>query len=132
MDYNNNYYIDTSITSTDIYKNAINISYDSNLFNIYNNGLIYSLAADEANALYRTPITNALTKVNSLTGYTYKYNTAPNAKSYTGLLASEVMAVLPEVVSISPIDGSSNIAYANIIGLLVQSIKELKSQLDAL
>jgi len=132
MDYNKNYYIDTSITSTDIYKNAINISYDSNLFNIYNNGLIYSLAADEANILYRTPITDALPKIYSLTGYTYKYNSAPNAKSYTGLLASEVMAVLPEVVSISPIDGSSNIAYGNIIALLIQSIKDLKYQLDAL
>ena len=66
-------------------------------------------------------IENALDKVCSLGGYTY----VMNDKSSSGLIAQEVLEVLPEVVHGSE-ETNYSLAYGNIIGLLVEAIKELK------
>jgi hypothetical protein len=66
-------------------------------------------------------IENALNKVNSLRGYTFKYKSDGHAS--TGLIAQEVESVLPEVVFGT--HGSKSISYGNVIGLLVESINEL-------
>jgi hypothetical protein len=41
------------------------------------------------------------------------------------------MSVLPEAVHTNP-DGYYALAYGNLVGLLVQSIKELNAKVDAL
>lgn len=46
-----------------------------------------------------------------------------------GLIAQEVEAVFPEVVSADD-EGYKSVAYGNLIGVLVESIKELKAQKD--
>ena len=133
LDYNKNYYIDTSISSLDIYRNTMNIHYDNNHYHIYNNGSLYS-QADSNIFINKTSITNALSKISNINGYIYNsindINIIP--KKYTGLLAQEVAQVLPEAVSISEIDGTSNISYGNMIGLLVECIKELKNKIETL
>jgi hypothetical protein len=40
--------------------------------------------------------------------------------------------VLPEVVSTDPEDGIKSVAYGNIVGLLIEAIKELKEEVDQL
>ena len=83
-----------------------------------------------------TPITHALSKVQQLTGYTFTRKT--NAKRETGLLAQEVLAVLPEAVTTSsitnPLDPSylMGVAYGNMAGLFVEAIKEMSQRIDAL
>lgn len=101
------------------------------------------------------PIENALDKLVSLTGYTYKHNNLgqdllgenPN-KVHAGLIAQEVQAVLPEVVTIAPFDldgyddygqGISRsgenyltIKYERIVPLLIQAIKEQQTQIKNL
>jgi hypothetical protein len=68
-------------------------------------------------------IENALDKVCSLGGYTYVMNDKPSS----GLIAQEVLEVLPEVVHGSE-ETNYSLAYGNIVGLLVEAIKELKEK----
>jgi len=69
-------------------------------------------------------IENALDKVCAIGGYTYMMNDKPS----TGLIAQEVLEVLPEVVHGSE-ETSYSLAYGNIIGLLVEAVKELKEKI---
>lgn len=70
-------------------------------------------------------IGNALNKVDKLNGYTYTMNDERS----TGLIAQEVLEVLPEAVK-----GSENttyaLAYGNLAGILVEAIKELRAELN--
>ena len=74
-------------------------------------------------------ISNALDKVSQLSGYTF--NLTHNNDTSTGLIAQEVMSVLPEAVS-RDTRGIYGVAYGNMMGLIVESIKELKSEIDAI
>jgi hypothetical protein len=77
-------------------------------------------------------ITGALDKVDSLRGVTY--NKIGEERSELGLIAQEVESIIPEVVITSQKDelGTKSISYGNIVGLLVEAIKELKSEVEDL
>ena len=51
-------------------------------------------------------------------------------KEDTGVIAQEVLEVLPEAVKIVTDSGYYAVAYGNLAGLLIEAIKELKIQLD--
>lgn len=78
-------------------------------------------------------IINPLDKILQINGYTYEFNTdnTPSqtkiTERYSGLVAQEVEKILPEVVHKSE-DGKLSIAYGNMAGLFVESIKELKKE----
>ena len=74
------------------------------------------------------PITNALDKVKTLNGCTFIRN-GKNERS-TGLIAQDVQNVLPEAVSTGK-DGYMSVGYGNMVGLLVEAIKNLDAKLDA-
>jgi hypothetical protein len=79
-----------------------------------------------------SPITEALSKVQRLTGNTYTRNDQEDtATKYAGLIAQEVEDVLPEAVREAD-DGIKALDYNATIALLVESIKELKSEVDDL
>ena len=69
-------------------------------------------------------IEGALDKVCALGGYTFTMNDKPS----TGLIAQEVLEVLPEAVHGSE-ETYYSLAYGNIIGLLVEAVKELKEKI---
>jgi hypothetical protein len=82
-------------------------------------------------------IDNALEKVNQLSGYTFE-RTDVDVGRQTGVIAQEVKKVLPEAVTTTE-EGMYTVAYGNMVGLLIESIKELtqqvadlKSQLQAI
>ena len=96
----------------------------------------YSDIAVKTN-LVRIP--NALEKVCSINGYTYERTDyvkdledpeAPDVLRQAGVVAQEIEKVLPEVVSGK--DGNKAVAYGNIVALLIESIKELKDEVDEL
>jgi len=68
-------------------------------------------------------IEGALDKVCALGGYTFTMND----KRSTGLIAQEVKEVLPEAVHGSE-ETHYSLAYGNVIGLIVEAIKELKEK----
>ena len=73
------------------------------------------------------PIENALEKVCSIGGYTY--NKIGDSRRNAGVLAQEVMTVLPEVVHGSE-ESNYSVSYGNIVGLLIEAIKELKLEME--
>ena len=76
-----------------------------------------------------TAIDEALDKLMSITGYTY--NTKGSDRRHSGVMAQEVEEVLPEVVHTSE-DGTKGVAYGNMMGLVIEAIRELKTQVDEL
>ena len=86
-------------------------------------------------------ITNALDKVCSLTGFYYTWNDLAKSKNINlfkddlqvGVSAQEVQKVMPEVIKPAPIDNDYlTVQYEKLVPLLIESIKELKAEVDAL
>jgi hypothetical protein len=77
------------------------------------------------------PITNALDIIAQLTGVTYDRKDG-SAKKRAGLIAEQVNKVLPNVVQKDKDGNPSGIQYTNLIAYLVESIKELKAEIDIL
>lgn len=74
-------------------------------------------------------IESALEKVKALTGYTFMK--AGSVKRTTGLIAQDVQAVLPEVVyEATDPDATLSVAYGNMMGLIVEAIKDLAQQIQ--
>ena len=73
-------------------------------------------------------IENALEKITKISGVTYN-NMFFNEKRQSGLIAQEVNSVFPEVVTTDD-NGYMSIAYGNMMGLIVESIKELKNDIN--
>jgi hypothetical protein len=72
-------------------------------------------------------IDSALNKVSNLRGV--YYNKIGETERKLGVIAQEVEAIIPEVVN-SDSEGMKSVAYANMVGLLIEAIKELKAEID--
>ena len=98
-------------------------------------------------------IPDALLKVNALNGVIYTNNDVANSFGYTtteeqvGVLAQEVQAVLPQLVTPAPFDIGQNedgtefsksgenymtVRYDRLVPLLIEAIKELNAKVEAL
>jgi hypothetical protein len=77
-------------------------------------------------------IDNALARVRAIRGVTFtRTDMQDTAKRHAGVIAQEVEAVLPEVISDND-DGMKSVAYGNITALLIEAIKELQDEVTAL
>lgn len=107
--------------------NQLNSSYLQNTLCVA--GTIYSTIdiSTDSDISYKyniKTINNALNKINKINGYTFnRYDTNDNNR-YSGLIAQEVIKVMPEVI-IKKHDGKYRIIYNNLAGLFVEAIKEL-------
>ena len=74
-------------------------------------------------------LTGSLDKVKALRGvsFDWKATSVPDI----GLIAQEVEEVLPELVNIND-NGIKSVKYSNIVGVLIEAIKEQQVQIDAL
>lgn len=75
------------------------------------------------------PIMDAVEKVCSLTGYTY--DRTDMELRQTGVVAQEVLAVLPEAVQGSE-ETMYGVNYGSMVGLLIQAIKEQQTEINEL
>lgn len=73
-------------------------------------------------------IDNALDKVKQIRGVTYD-RIDMDGKRQAGVIAQEVEKVLPEVVS-EQVNDTKAVAYGNMVGLLIEAIKEQSAQID--
>jgi len=76
-------------------------------------------------------IPNALDKVDAIRGVTYNKIENPEGYRYMGVIAQELQDVIPEVV-IEDTDGKLSVAYGNIVGVLIEAVKELKAEIEEL
>ena len=76
-------------------------------------------------------IPNALDKVQQIRGVTYVRNDhKEDQERQAGVIAQEVEKVLPEVVRER--ENGKTVAYGNMVGLLIEAIKEQQKQIDEL
>lgn len=101
-----------------------------------------TLSANELNSLSDRrlkdniqTIGSALDKVNSLTGVSFTFKNT--GKESIGLIAQDVNEIVPEVVEHNEETDAMTVSYGNLVGLLIEAIKEqqieinnLKNQLD--
>jgi len=74
-------------------------------------------------------IENALDKTMKLRGVTFD----KDGKAGIGVIAQEIREVLPEVVVEAKDDDKTlSVAYGNVVGLLIEAIKELKAEIEEL
>ena len=78
-----------------------------------------------------TTIPNAIDKVLHIRGVTFNRNDIEDNPRHAGVIAQEVEKVLPEVVSEGK-DGIKSVAYGNMVGLLIEAIKEQQGQINML
>ncbi|MCF6440858.1 tail fiber domain-containing protein [Pseudoalteromonas luteoviolacea] len=76
------------------------------------------------------PITEALAAVGKLEGVTFERADGQCDRRYTGLIAQNVEQACPEAVYDQ--DDYKSVAYGNLVGLLVESIKELNNKVISL
>jgi len=76
-----------------------------------------------------TILSNLLEKINKLSGYTF--TRINDSYRSTGLIAQEVQSVLPEVVDKVGMY-HLGVAYGNMMGLVVEAIKELTTEIQTI
>lgn len=99
---------------------------------IGNNGTVYH--SDRRWKSGITPLSNALERVQQLRGvsYEWKRDEFPEMNfsqgRHIGLIAQEVEDVLPELV-VTDSDGYKSVAYANLVAVLIEAVKEQQNQI---
>jgi hypothetical protein len=106
---------------------------------LYVTGSIYATANVTAYSDRRAKknivtIDNALDKTNQLRGVYYEaieeqvHDTAHHGKRLMGVIAQEVLEVVPEVVTYDKENDKYGVSYANMVGLLIEAVKELSDK----
>lgn len=75
------------------------------------------------------PILNSINKIKQLQGYTFNRYDVPDNKRYCGLIAQEVIKIMPEAV-VKKHDGKLRVLYTTLSGLFVEGFKELNDKLE--
>ena len=121
--------------STNNTISSVIINYDTTfnsnvsvLNNIYLSGTILSISDCNLKTNINK-IENSLDKIETISGYTYKRT--DTGKMETGLIAQEVIRILPEVINYNT-NNNYTISYGNMCGILVECIKELNEKIKIL
>ena len=138
----NNDYISVNTTNVDfVLDGAVDMRlYNSGDLHVEGNVIAYSTTiSDERLKTDIVKIDSALDKVDQINGYTFTY-TADGKKS-AGVIAQEVEKVLPSAITESTLplkmgdDDKTEyktVQYDQLIGLLVEAVKELKAEVAEL
>jgi|UniRef100_A0A6C0JFH5 ubiquitin len=124
--------VDTTTFHVDSVSNRVGIGKTDPAYTLDVNGTIYASGdliafSDERKKTNIEPIPNALEKVLQLRGVTFDKIDGDDRR-HAGVIAQEVEKVLPEVVYTDK-DGMKSVAYGNVIGLLIEAIKEIKEKI---
>ena len=92
----------------------------------------YGTTSDERIKTNIKTIENALDKTLLLRGVEYNDIRIEPERKKIGLISQEVELIVPEVVRTSEEDGIKSIEYQNLVGLLVEAIKEQQKQINEL
>ena len=133
--------VQSFVITSDTYGHVTNLtSASTNLDNRYTkpnttvtfttvNAGTFNTTSDERAKEGITPITGALDKVQQLGGYSFTLKQTDEKSS--GVIAQEVQKVMPELVQ-EDAEGLLSVQYGNMVGLLIEAIKEQQTQIDEL
>ena len=110
---------------------SINITAGANGVYLSHNGTSWNAISDERFKENLVPISDAITKVNSLRAVTGNLISDEDKKSRAFLIAQDVQKVLPEAVDETN-PNQLGLAYTDVIPLLVAAITELNAKVTAL
>lgn len=123
-------YEDGYISLHTVDGNFLRLERSGNVHGTYGN---YHTASDERLKKHIATIENALEKISRLRGVNFIWKDGSDNESLQmGMVAQEVEKVVPEVVHTA--DDEMNtmaVEYQYLVGLLVEAVKELKSEKDA-
>lgn len=74
------------------------------------------------------PLQNCLAKINQMQGVSYTFK--PSGKKQVGLIAQEVLDIIPEVVELD--NDYYSVSYPNLVAVLIEAVKELNSRVEDL
>jgi hypothetical protein len=78
------------------------------------------------------PIENAVESLSTLQTIYYSWKNSENKSLHLGLIAQEVEAVFPEIVSESSISNMKGVNYMELIPVLIKAIQELSAKVETL
>jgi hypothetical protein len=108
----------------------------STSYKLYVTGQIYATSditaySDKRKKENITTIDNALDKVSALRGVFYNRIDDESKKRNLGVIAQEVLEIVPEAVSYAPDTDEYGVRYGNMVGLLIEAIKEQQTQIES-
>jgi hypothetical protein len=79
------------------------------------------------------PITNALHSILQLNGVNFDWkDKTTGAGKQVGLIAEQVVPIIPEVVDFDSDGNTTGIQYGKLVAYLIEAVKELKEEIDVL
>ena len=106
---------------------SANLAFDGT--NLTVAGFVESTSDEKLKTNVKT-IENGLEKVLSLRGV--EYDRVDIDSHQIGVIAQEVEKIIPEVVSTNTETGTKSVAYGNLVGVLIEAIKDLKVEISEL
>ena len=113
---------------------------DSSWVRVYNNKGFYTggeiqggninTPSDERIKKDIVKIENPLEKLKQISGYNFTYK--ETNKPSSGVIAQEVQKVMPQLVHTSADGDTLTVEYGNMVGLLIEAIKEQQAQIEEL
>ena len=91
---------------------------------------VFTSLSDQTQKTNVRPVTNAIELVNQMRGVYYDWIDNHN-KGSVGVIAQEMEQILPQVVTKDP-NGLKSVSYGNIVGVLIEAIKEQQVQIENL
>jgi hypothetical protein len=110
----------TSVSSTNLNFNPFTGNFSATQF---------TSLSDATKKTNIRPIENSIELTKQLEGV--RFDWINNNKPSLGLIAQEVEKVLPELVETSS-DGTKSVSYGNIVGVLIEAIKEQQVRIEEL
>jgi hypothetical protein len=106
---------------------SANLTFDGT--NLVCGGFVESTSDEKLKTNIKT-IENGLEKVLQLRGV--EYDRIDIDSHQIGVIAQEVEQIVPEVVSTNSETGTKSVAYGNLVGVLIEAIKDLKVEISEL
>jgi plastocyanin len=116
----------TSGTSTTMQVSSTKLQFNPSTGTL--SATIFTSLSDRTQKTDIEPIQNAIETVKKLEGVKYKWKDSHNKPSI-GVIAQDIEKVLPEVVNENP-GGLKSVSYGNIVGLLIEAIKEQQVRIE--
>jgi hypothetical protein len=90
------------------------------------NAYSFTYASDRRYKTNITPLSDALSKITSLSGYSFDWKST--GRSDIGVIAQEVEKVFPAIVHTNPDTGMKSVGYGNLVAPLIEAVKEVATR----